>query len=67
MIDSAEMSPATTQDGRIVLADWPRLLSVELAAIRNHRHKLPGMRKWGGKIVFDHKANDARREGGTDG
>ncbi len=62
------MTPATTQDGRIVLAEWPRLLSVELAAaylglspktIRNHEHKLPGMRKWGGTIVFDRKALDS--------
>lgn len=53
------------QDNGIVLATWPRLLTVEMAAlylgirpktIRNHRYQLPGLRKWGGergKIVFD--------------
>lgn len=52
----------------VVLKDWPRLLSVELAAaylgttpktIRNHRCKLPGMRKMGSRVVFDRKALDA--------
>lgn len=67
---------SSADNGRLMFSCWPRLLSVELAAlylglspktIRNHQHKLPGMRKWGGKIVFDRKANDTRREGGTDG
>ncbi len=53
--------------GGIVLAAWPRLLSVELAArylglspktVRNHKYKLPGLRKWGGLIVFDRQALD---------
>ena len=54
-------------DGPVKVAGWPRLLTVEMAAlylglspktIRNHQHKLPGMRKWGGKIVFDRRALD---------
>ncbi len=56
----------TPQNG-MVLTSWPRLLSVELAAqylsvsaktIRNHRYRLPGLRKWGNKIVFDRHALD---------
>ena len=50
-----------------VLAVWPRLLTVDMTAlylglsaktIRNHRHRLPGCRKWGDKIVFDRHALD---------
>ena len=57
----------TDGNGRIILATWPRLLTVEMAAaylglspktIRNHRHKLPGLRTWGGKLVFDRHAID---------
>ena len=59
----------------VVVQDWPRLLTVELAAvylgttpktIRNHRCKLPGMRKMGSRVVFDRKAIDAMldRSGG---
>ena len=53
--------------GGIVLSAWPRLLSVEMAArylglspktIRNHKYKLPGLRKWGSLIVFDRHAID---------
>ena len=51
----------------LVVAAWPRMLDLQMAAlylgisaktIRNHRHKLPGMRKWGDKIVFDRHALD---------
>ncbi len=60
-------APVHREDGSIILATWPRLLTVELAAlylglspktIRNHRYRLPGLRKWGDKIVFDRHAID---------
>ncbi len=59
--------PLQLADGHIVLAVWPRLLTVDMAAlylginaktIRNHKYRLPGMRKWGGKLVFDRHAID---------
>ena len=55
------------RDARVVMSCWPRMLTVEMAAkylglsaktIRNHRYRLPGMRKWGGKVVFDRQAID---------
>ena len=62
-----DLKITTTGDGRVVLAEWPRMLSVDLAAlylgvdaktIRNHKYRLPGLRKWGTKIVFDRYALD---------
>ncbi len=56
-----------TDTGQVIVACWPRMLTVEQAAaylglspktIRNHRYRLPGMRKWGGKVVFDRQAID---------
>lgn len=53
---------------KIVMVDWPRLLTIELAAaylgttvksIRNHGCRLPGRRKMGSRVVFDRKALDA--------
>ncbi len=68
MNKQADDHPAAgKREGAIILATWPRLLSVEQAAaylglsaktIRNHRYRLPGLRKWGGKIVFDRQALD---------
>ena len=67
MTQAADHPAAGKREGAIVLSTWPRLLSVELAAqylglspktIRNHKYKLPGLRKWGSLIVFDRHAID---------
>ena len=64
---AADHPVAGKREGAIILSTWPRLLSVEQAGaylglsaktIRNHRYRLPGLRKWGGKIVFDRHALD---------
>lgn len=64
---NGQIEIAMTDNGRVVIASWPRLLTVEQAAaylglspktIRNHRYRLPGMRKWGDKVVFDRQAID---------
>jgi len=58
---------AMTDSGQVIVACWPRMLTVELAAaylglspktIRNHDCQLPGRRSWGGKVVFDRQAID---------
>ena len=68
MIDRAgQVEIGKTDNGRVVIASWPRLLTVEQAAaylglspktIRNHKCQLPGRRNWGGKPVFDRYALD---------
>ena len=60
---------AEATNGRplVKIYEWPRLMTVEVAAaytgmsaktIRNHGCSLPGKRKWGSTIVFDRKAID---------
>ena len=67
MTDPTDQPDQVQHDARVLLSCWPRLLTVEMAAtylgvspktIRNHRYRLPGMRKWGGKVVFDRQAID---------
>ena len=62
-----QLKIAKTDTGQVVIASWPRMLSIELAAaylglspktIRNHKCQLPGRRSWGGKVVFDRQAID---------
>ena len=67
---SGELEITKTDTGQVIVACWPRMLTVEQAAaylglspktIRNHRYRLPGMRKVVGKVVFDRQAIDRSR------
>ncbi len=51
----------------VVVKDWPRLLTVEMAAvylglaeqtIRNKDIELPGKKQWGRKVVYDRRVID---------
>ncbi len=64
---SGQIEITKTDTGQVIVACWPRMLTVEQAAaylglspktIRNHKYQLPGRRNWGGKPVFDRYALD---------
>ena len=55
-------APVTANCGNVVFSCWSRLLTIDMAAlylglsaktIKNHGCRLPGRKKWGGKVVFD--------------
>ncbi len=65
---NGQPEPITAADnGRVVIASWPRMLTVELLAtyiglaaqtVRNNADRIPGRRNLGRRVLFDRHVID---------
>ena len=64
---NGQIEIAKTDDGRVVIASWPRMLTVELLAayiglaaqtVRNNADRIPGRRNLGRRVLFDRHVID---------
>ena len=68
MTDRAgQVELARTESGHVIVASWPRLLTVDLVAayiglapqtVRNNVDRIPGRRNLGRRVLFDRQVID---------
>ena len=64
---SGQIEIAQTANGQVVIASWPRMLTVELLAaylgiaaqtVRNNTDRVPGRRNLGRRVLYDRHVID---------